>query len=216
MKTQGLGHIPADFPDGAFIVDDHQVQQVRAFDLGEIRDGCDSSRHCGSPLFAIKFSGTKRDSSSSRGSRMITRVPRPGALCRVTVPPCCSTIWCTVLSPNPLPCRFVVKNSSKTRERVSSSMPTPVSVTVSSMQGASLGLSLGAAGSNSTPFRVCKVIRPPLGMASRDLSTRLRMICWAWPGSICTWPRLSERSEEHTSELQSLAYLVCRLLLEKK
>src|SRR2546425_7458654 len=27
---------------------------------------------------------------------------------------------------------------------------------------------------------------------------------------------LAERSEEHTSELQSLAYLVCRLLLEKK
>src|SRR5687767_15562274 len=30
-------------------------------------------------------------------------------------------------------------------------------------------------------------------------------------------PRVVEvRSEEHTSELQSLAYLVCRLLLEKK
>src|SRR3712207_8443208 len=28
----------------------------------------------------------------------------------------------------------------------------------------------------------------------------------------CTWPR----SEEHTSELQSRQYLVCRLLLEKK
>src|SRR2546425_2668343 len=28
--------------------------------------------------------------------------------------------------------------------------------------------------------------------------------------------RISTRSEEHTSELQSLAYLVCRLLLEKK
>src|SRR6266545_8258722 len=28
--------------------------------------------------------------------------------------------------------------------------------------------------------------------------------------------RSSSRSEEHTSELQSLAYLVCRLLLEKK
>src|SRR2546425_6974690 len=27
---------------------------------------------------------------------------------------------------------------------------------------------------------------------------------------------LEHRSEEHTSELQSLAYLVCRLLLEKK
>src|SRR4030065_2750038 len=29
-------------------------------------------------------------------------------------------------------------------------------------------------------------------------------------------PFRSRRSEEHTSELQSLAYLVCRLLLEKK
>src|SRR5687767_15489813 len=27
---------------------------------------------------------------------------------------------------------------------------------------------------------------------------------------------MNDRSEEHTSELQSLAYLVCRLLLEKK
>src|SRR3989441_7722210 len=32
-----------------------------------------------------------------------------------------------------------------------------------------------------------------------------------------SYPRIvGERSEEHTSELQSLAYLVCRLLLEKK
>src|SRR2546425_7263499 len=29
-------------------------------------------------------------------------------------------------------------------------------------------------------------------------------------------PQQRKRSEEHTSELQSLAYLVCRLLLEKK
>src|SRR2546425_7247552 len=42
------------------------------------------------------------------------------------------------------------------------------------------------------------------------------------PGITTTfWPRLQRspitaRSEEHTSELQSLAYLVCRLLLEKK
>src|SRR5205823_14566279 len=35
--------------------------------------------------------------------------------------------------------------------------------------------------------------------------------------SLTPWPgREAERSEEHTSELQSLAYLVCRLLLEKK
>src|SRR2546425_4413412 len=30
------------------------------------------------------------------------------------------------------------------------------------------------------------------------------------------WARSPRRSEEHTSELQSLAYIVCRLLLEKK
>src|SRR2546425_7023540 len=55
----------------------------------------------------------------------------------------------------------------------------------------------------------------------------------AWPGTrskkcepgrepICTngvtaaLAHFLDRSEEHTSELQSLAYLVCRLLLEKK
>src|SRR2546425_7534896 len=32
----------------------------------------------------------------------------------------------------------------------------------------------------------------------------------------CSVEREDARSEEHTSELQSLAYLVCRLLLEKK
>src|SRR2546425_4891047 len=36
-----------------------------------------------------------------------------------------------------------------------------------------------------------------------------------WPGRPWSWEAAS-RSEEHTSELQSLAYLVCRLLLEKK
>src|SRR5437762_8109688 len=34
------------------------------------------------------------------------------------------------------------------------------------------------------------------------------------PSGIRTWPE--PRSEEHTSELQSPMYLVCRLLLEKK
>src|SRR5687767_15700446 len=36
------------------------------------------------------------------------------------------------------------------------------------------------------------------------------------PGGIQREDALRKRSEEHTSELQSLAYLVCRLLLEKK
>src|SRR3712207_9001604 len=37
-----------------------------------------------------------------------------------------------------------------------------------------------------------------------------------WRGLCSTTPRCSQRSEEHTSELQSRQYLVCRLLLEKK
>src|SRR5205823_15112826 len=45
--------------------------------------------------------------------------------------------------------------------------------------------------------------------------------CSAHPGCGCSVltsarPMAGMRSEEHTSELQSLAYLVCRLLLEKK
>src|SRR2546425_4406839 len=38
---------------------------------------------------------------------------------------------------------------------------------------------------------------------------------WSRPVPRC-WSSGATRSEEHTSELQSLAYLVCRLLLEKK
>src|SRR2546425_8522815 len=36
------------------------------------------------------------------------------------------------------------------------------------------------------------------------------------PPEFCAQTLFHYRSEEHTSELQSLAYLVCRLLLEKK
>src|SRR2546425_6358477 len=40
---------------------------------------------------------------------------------------------------------------------------------------------------------------------------------FASEASVATaWSERLARSEEHTSELQSLAYLVCRLLLEKK
>src|SRR3712207_8276278 len=36
------------------------------------------------------------------------------------------------------------------------------------------------------------------------------------PNHVCAAVNLADRSEEHTSELQSRQYLVCRLLLEKK
>src|SRR5258707_542456 len=45
---------------------------------------------------------------------------------------------------------------------------------------------------------------------SRTAAERLRGVTeWLWPNG-------PVRSEEHTSELQSRQYLVCRLLLEKK
>src|SRR5437879_7237634 len=38
-----------------------------------------------------------------------------------------------------------------------------------------------------------------------------------WPRKcVASWAAFATRSEEHTSELQSPMYLVCRLLLEKK
>src|SRR2546423_10291863 len=46
------------------------------------------------------------------------------------------------------------------------------------------------------------------GVAARYLA--------APPGTQAEQNHAALRSEEHTSELQSLAYLVCRLLLEKK
>src|SRR2546423_15544191 len=49
-------------------------------------------------------------------------------------------------------------------------------------------------------------------IASRPCGTRIRSSCSTSRPSSST--RI--RSEEHTSELQSLAYLVCRLLLVKK
>src|SRR2546425_4188865 len=52
----------------------------------------------------------------------------------------------------------------------------------------------------------------------RDTSSRARRQAGRSRGSGGSPRRsaFSARSEEHTSELQSLAYLVCRLLLEKK
>src|SRR5687767_15197178 len=42
------------------------------------------------------------------------------------------------------------------------------------------------------------------------------LLTYGGPGRWCAVFEPTYRSEEHTSELQSLAYLVCRLLLEKK
>src|SRR3989441_12281782 len=55
------------------------------------------------------------------------------------------------------------------------------------------------------------VIPSTIDENARETRDRLRELLDQYPPSLA-----QVRSEEHTSELQSLAYLVCRLLLEKK
>src|SRR2546425_4642243 len=50
----------------------------------------------------------------------------------------------------------------------------------------------------------------------QDVEARRSVELDALVGAVRELGQLAGRSEEHTSELQSLAYLVCRLLLEKK
>src|SRR3712207_8415824 len=67
------------------------------------------------------------------------------------------------------------------------------------------------------PFRlVCADgagVATEFGSGEASYWAAMRMLAMARADGI---RRLAERSEEHTSELQSRQYLVCRLLLEKK
>src|SRR5687767_15418514 len=69
----------------------------------------------------------------------------------------------------------------------------------------------------SSPTRAMIVSSPaPPTRRSRLVRTVTRDTAINWMPSLATAAIRAVRSEEHTSELQSLAYLVCRLLLEKK
>src|SRR5437762_11147448 len=59
------------------------------------------------------------------------------------------------------------------------------------------------------------VDRAGLSHADHRFATRLTSAKLRWSRASDQWPA-DARSEEHTSELQSPMYLVCRLLLEKK
>src|SRR2546425_6444067 len=70
----------------------------------------------------------------------------------------------------------------------------------------------------TTLFRSLAIARLERGVLNSapetvDLSALLVSLANAYAASA---RNAGARSEEHTSELQSLAYLVCRLLLEKK
>src|SRR5258705_3891379 len=73
----------------------------------------------------------------------------------------------------------------------------------------------------STLFPYTTLFRSPFVQLSRSLPTdaasRDQVIQYRDVGTKLTVrPTINQRSEEHTSELQSLRHLVCRLLLEKK
>src|SRR2546425_4940054 len=68
-------------------------------------------------------------------------------------------------------------------------------------------------------INTCQAVRPTTGMDAA--SSMVRFVGFnATSASFMAMNSanvpIRSRSEEHTSELQSLAYLVCRLLLEKK
>src|SRR2546425_9661836 len=67
----------------------------------------------------------------------------------------------------------------------------------------------------STLFPYTTLFRSEPGSASRSGRTRDSEMLREYPPSSHS-AHADVRSEEHMSELQSLAYLVCRLLLEKK
>src|SRR3989441_5348204 len=69
----------------------------------------------------------------------------------------------------------------------------------------------------STLFPYTTLFRSPMRVSAALVAALLLGAC----ATVSSKPELAasshaKRSEEHTSELQSLAYLVCRLLLEKK
>src|SRR2546425_5033135 len=68
----------------------------------------------------------------------------------------------------------------------------------------------------SPSIRIAWLVRTAPARASTRRPALTRTV-WGAGGAVGAWAgSRTVRSEEHTSELQSLAYLVCRLLLEKK
>src|SRR2546425_5620555 len=91
-------------------------------------------------------------------------------------------------------CIFFFFNDTATTEIYTLSLHDALPISIAQLQGLGVGAAFGSA--------------PEIAQASQqEPSQRFA------PGRP---EELQARSEEHTSELQSLAYLVCRLLLEKK
>src|SRR2546425_9637056 len=68
----------------------------------------------------------------------------------------------------------------------------------------------------SRQVEIDELTDPAIGNLHGYTNCRRKRRSFSKKSRMSSMPNLSMRSEEHTSELQSLAYLVCRLLLEKK
>src|SRR5258707_3497939 len=69
----------------------------------------------------------------------------------------------------------------------------------------------------STPRSICVLYDSVCPSACEVISTKIGSLARLTVSSLaCHFTARHARSEEHTSELQSRQYLVCRLLLEKK
>src|SRR2546425_13213418 len=97
-----------------------------------------------------------------------------------------------MFTPAPSVCLiFFFFNDTATTEIYTLSLHDALPISTTTTGGASVSLTVSAAADSG--YRITAASATPTAGASDAL-----------------------RSEEHTSELQSLAYLVCRLLLEKK
>src|SRR5205814_9621455 len=62
----------------------------------------------------------------------------------------------------------------------------------------------------------CAASLAALALPAFDVRLLVAVAALGLPGALCVYGGVWLRSEEHTSELQSLRHLVCRLPLEKK
>src|SRR2546425_11858687 len=78
------------------------------------------------------------------------------------------------------------------------------------------GSGVAALRATESPIPVATPSTAPIAASVADSARNCRRMSRRRAPSDLRIPISRVRSEEHTSELQSLAYLVCRLLLEKK
>src|SRR2546425_8152590 len=98
-------------------------------------------------------------------------------------------------------------------------MSTPSLIAANSLLASSMGEERSASLKSSTSPPACSIPLRTLYPLPRfpGFSSNRRLGCFKTPETgVRDTACETGRSEEHTSELQSLAYLVCRLLLEKK